>query len=43
MGMLEVAFGVFPRGTAMVMATENAYVPAGDFDRNRNIIEVIND
>ena len=28
-----VVFGIFPRGTAMAMIAENAYIPAGDFDR----------
>ena len=31
---LEVVFGISPRGTAMAMIAENAYVQAGDFDRN---------
>ena len=41
MSTLEVVFGIFPRGKAMAMIAENAYVPAGNFDQNRKIIELI--
>ena len=43
MSALEVAFGIFSRGTAMAMIAENAYVPGGNFDQNRRVIEVINE
>ena len=39
----EVVFGIFLLGMAMAMIAENAYVPAGNFDQNRKIVEVTNE